>query len=393
MEKIFLKKISLNTNFKKQLTEIGFDETYIDIAKDKYKNECLKIFNLRPFEATILKQICLSLGTDCAVSRGVLTNDVETTDALILTSLKNFSKIVQKLENQPFRCKEIAQQIKNSFENFPSVWEIKKKKFDWQNEKYVMGILNLTEDSFSDGGKYLDINNAIKHVEKMVEDGVDILDIGAESTRPGAFEVDPEVEIKRIEPVLKHVCKNFPNLPISIDTRHMLTAKACFQLGADIINDVSALDFDDKMFEFAKKSKMVFILNHSSSTPCNMQKKTCYKNVIDDIFKYLYKKVEMFQNSGLSKVIVDPGIGFGKETFDNIEIIKSLEEFKSLKKPVLIGLSRKSFLRKYLDIEKIDELDFATSIFDAISFLNGANIVRLHRSKNAKILKNIFKLV
>lgn len=385
---IYIKDIN-KANIIKELESIDFDNSYINCAFSKYEYKSIKLFNLKPHEATILKQICLALGTDCAVSRGVLLNDVNYTDCIITASYSVLKKIIEKLKLQPFRMKQIAKLIENNINKNLKVWEIKDKEFDFQNKKYVMGILNITPDSFSDGGMFLNTKDAIIQVELMIEDGIDILDIGAESTRPGAREVESCEQIKRLKPILKEIIKEFPTLPISLDTRSQEVAKFSLDYNVDIINDVSSGDYDDKMINFIKEHNKIFIITHSSSTPDKMQNKTEYKNLIDDIYLYLKKKVDILEESKINKVIIDPGIGFGKKENQNVEIIKRLRDFKSINKPILIALSRKSFITKLFNTSKKEELDYATVVYNTLALNNGANLIRVHQTENIKLLKNI----
>lgn len=385
---IYIKDIN-KANIIKELESIDFDNYYINYAILKYEYKSIKLFNLKPHEATILKQICLSLGTDCAVSRGVLLSEVDYTDCIITASYSVLKKIVEKLKLQPFRMNQIAELIQNNINRNLEVWKIKDKEFDFQNKKYVMGILNVTPDSFSDGGMFLNPKDALKQVELMIENGIDIIDIGAESTRPGAREVESCEQIKRLKPILKEIIKEFPTLPISLDTRSQKVAKFSIDYNVDIINDVSSGDFDDKMINFIKEHNKIYIITHSSSTPDKMQNKTKYKNLIDGIYLYLKKKVDILEESNINKVIIDPGIGFGKTEHQNIEIIKRLRDFKSINKPILIALSRKSFITKLFNTSKKEELDYATILYNTLALNNGASLIRVHQTKNIKLLKNI----
>ena len=385
---IYIKDLN-EKNMTRELQSVDFDASYINCACQKYKYKSIKLFNLKPHEATILKQICLSLGSDCALSRGVLLNEVDYTDCIVVASYSILKKIVEKLKLQPFRMKEIAQLIQNNINRNLKVWQIKNKEFDFQNKKYVMGILNITPDSFSDGGLFIKLKDALKQVELMVENGIDILDIGGESTQPGAKEVESSEQIKRLKHILKEIVREFPFLPLSIDTRSEEVARFSLDSNVDIINDVSSGDYDKKMIDFIKKYNKIYIITHSPSTPDDMQNKTKYKNLIDDIYLYLKKKVDFLEEKGLKKIIIDPGIGFGKTENQNIEIIKRLEDFKSINKPILIALSRKSFITKLFNTSKKEELDYATVVYNTLALNNGACLTRVHQTENIKFLKNI----
>jgi len=222
---------------------------------------------------------------------------------------------------------------------------INKKKFDFKNKTYTMGILNLTPDSFSDGGSYTDLDNAIKRAKKMVEEGVDIIDVGAESTRPGAEYIEEDAELKRILPVVKRLVSEV-DVPISIDTYKSRVAEECIKAGAHIINDIKGLKGDPNMAKVIAKYGVSVIIMHIQGNPKNMQEKPEYDDIIEDIKGSLEESVDIAVKAGVSpeKIILDPGIGFGKTFENNLEIIKKLCELKKLEYPILIGASRKGFI-------------------------------------------------
>ncbi|MBS4035646.1 MAG: dihydropteroate synthase [Ignavibacterium sp.] len=254
-----------------------------------------------------------------------------------------------------------------------------------------MGILNVTPDSFSDGGKYVDRDFALAHAIKMCEDGADIIDIGGESTRPGADPVSLEEEIDRTIPVIKSIKKEIPDVLISIDTTKSEVANKALESGVSFVNDISALTFDKNMLSIVKKYDAGLILMHIKGIPKNMQDQPDYDDLIGEIYDFLYNQSVAAGKKGLNKIIVDPGIGFGKTVEHNFEILKRLGDFKSLGYPIMIGLSRKSFIGKILDL-KIDERDIPTAILESLAIQNSARIIRTHNVKLAfqsgKILKN-----
>jgi dihydropteroate synthase len=254
-----------------------------------------------------------------------------------------------------------------------------------------MGILNVTPDSFSDGGKYLDKDFALAHAIKMCEDGADIIDIGGESTRPGADPVSLEDEIDRTIPVIKSIKKEIPDVLISIDTTKSEVANKALESGASFVNDISALTFDKNMLSIVKKYDAGLILMHIKGIPKNMQDHPDYDDLIGEIYDFLYNQSVASAKKGLNKIIVDPGIGFGKTVEHNFEILKRLGDFKSLGYPIMIGLSRKSFIGNILDL-KIDERDIPTAVLESLAVQNSARIIRTHNVKlavqSAKILKN-----
>ena len=257
---------------------------------------------------------------------------------------------------------------------------------------YIMGILNVTDDSFSDGGKYYSTENAVKHALEMIDDGADFIDIGGESTRPGAETISADEEIKRIIPVIENILKGKPDTIISADTTKSSVAEAALQNGAKIINDISAFNFDHKIVDIVEKYDAAYVLMHMKGNPKDMQKAPYYDDVITEIYNFLYDKLKILDDAGISKIFIDPGIGFGKRVEDNFEILKRLEDFKSLGYPILIGTSRKSFIGKTLNLE-VDNRDTATSVVESVAIKNGARVIRTHNVKNGvqvcKLLKQL----
>ena len=256
---------------------------------------------------------------------------------------------------------------------------------DFSKKTYLMGILNVTPDSFSDRGQYFDRGLAIKRAHEMVEEGADIIDIGGESTRPGSEPVSLQEEIARTIPIIEEISKKI-KVPISIDTYKAEVAKRAMDAGASIVNDISGLRFDPEMPKVVSKYKVPVIIMHIKGTPKNMQTNPIYKALIPEIMDYFRESIRLAVESGIAedKIIIDPGIGFGK-TFDhNLEIIKNLHEFTLLEKPLLVGPSRKAFIGKILADAPASERLEGTAAAVAISILNGANIIRVHDVKEMK---------
>jgi len=249
---------------------------------------------------------------------------------------------------------------------------------------HLMGVLNVTPDSFSDGGRFFKPERAIKQALLMAKEGADIIDVGGESTRPGADEVSAEEESRRVLPVIDELAKKV-DLPVSIDTYKSEVARRALDAGAAMINDISALRFDPRMGKVAKDYDVPVVLMHIKGTPKNMQKNPSYANVIEEISDYLKESVEMAKEAGIDedKIIIDPGIGFGKRVKDNLEIVKNLRELASLGKPILIGLSRKSFIGKILDLSLEDRLEGSLAAL-VVAITNGANILRVHDVKHSR---------
>lgn len=260
----------------------------------------------------------------------------------------------------------------------------------------VMGVLNVTPDSFSDGGCFFKYDDALKQAEQLIKDGAAIIDIGGESSRPGAQTVSADEEIDRIIPIIEKIKDEFAAI-VSVDTYKERVAKtAVLEAGADMVNDISALRFSDNMAETIAKLDVPVVLMHIKGTPENMQKNPSYQHLIFEIKQYFHTQVDYALSKGVKKekIIIDPGIGFGKRVQDNIEIIKKLAEFKEFELPILIGLSRKSFLGTISNEPIPIERGAETICANIIAILNGASIIRVHNVKDtAKSIKILKKLV
>ena len=254
--------------------------------------------------------------------------------------------------------------------------------YDFSSPK-VMGILNITPDSFYDGGKFKDDQKIKNHINKMINDGMDILDIGGYSSRPGASKVSISEELERVIPTLIFIKKNFKNLIISIDTFRSEVAKASLIEGADIINDISAGVFDPKMMDVISKFNCPYILMHMKGNPRNMQNSPKYKHTAVEIIQFLAERIKVARKKNIVDIIVDPGFGFGKTVEHNFEILNNLENFKALDAPLLTGFSRKSMIFKTLKTTSDEALN-GTSSVNTIALMKGANILRVHDVKEAK---------
>ena len=248
---------------------------------------------------------------------------------------------------------------------------------------HIMGILNVTPDSFSDGGQYLELNKAIEHGLGMANDGADIIDVGGESTRPYSKKTSTNEEIDRVIPVIEVLHKEL-TIPISIDTYKSDVAREALNAGASMINDISALRFDPHMASIASNAEVPLILMHMKGTPDNMQENPTYDDLISEIMEFLKDAIKRSVTAGIKEdlIIVDPGIGFGKTFDDNLKIIKELFRFGSLQRPILLGTSNKSFIGHILDKE-VHERDIGTMATIATGVMNGAHIVRVHNVKKA----------
>lgn len=254
--------------------------------------------------------------------------------------------------------------------------------FDFSQRTYVMGILNVTPDSFSDGGRFFNNESAVRQALRMQEEGADIIDIGGESTRPGAEKITVKEEIKRVVPVIEALAKEL-SVPISVDTYKSAVAEAAVLAGASMINDISGLRFDKKMPGVVAKNEVPVVIMHIKGTPKDMQQNPGYTSLVPEIMDYLHESVEIARGAGIrdNMIIIDPGIGFGKTVGHNLEIIHRLREFEGFEKPILLGPSRKAFIGKTLGGLPVTERLEGTAAAAAIGIFNGANMVRVHDVK------------
>jgi dihydropteroate synthase len=246
----------------------------------------------------------------------------------------------------------------------------------------VMGIINVTPDSFFDGGKYVTEEAIIARAAMMLEAGADFVDVGAYSSRPGATDISVEEEVRRSVAAVRYIFREFPHAVISVDTFRASVAKAVVDEGAAIINDISAGELDNNMLQTISQLGVPYIAMHMRGTPANMKSLTHYDNLIKDIVDYFHQKLSTFQRLGMKDVIIDPGFGFAKTIAQNFQLLQNLDYFRILGKPILVGLSRKSMIWKTLDQEPAEALNGTTSL-NTIALMKGASILRVHDVKEA----------
>jgi len=378
----------------KELKLIGVDERAFDIFEGKSNLILLKLHNINAKGANILKQEFISAGGDVAVHQDVASWKISSTDCLLIGTQHTYKIVLKKLAFEPFfgldKIRELVQKTIAS-KQLP-VYNIRNKIFDFEKEKFIMGILNITPDSFSDGGLYNSIEKALKHTQTMIQEGADIIDIGGESTRPGAEKITKEEEKKRTIPIIKEIRKNFPDIPISIDTYKASVAEEALKNGADIVNDISGLQFDEKMQDIAREFDAPVIIMHIKGTPKNMQQDPHYEDIMKELLEYFDKRINALTSSGIKKIIIDPGIGFGKRLEDNLKIIKNIDEFSIFNLPVLLGVSRKSFIGSVLN-KTVENRLYGSTAANAYVLLRGANIIRVHDITPHKDLIKILKAI
>jgi dihydropteroate synthase len=366
-----------------EFEKIGSTVAGQKIMVEKLFPLAIKVMGLNVSAINILKQEMLARGGDVVTSRDTLLETKGTTDVIIEGQQKSFESLIPKLRMQPFGLKDLADELEIFFDDPKNKrnkknFSIGNKKFDLISDTLIMGIINVTPDSFFDGGKYNHKDQAVKRVSEMISDGVDIIDIGGMSSRPGAKPVSPGEELERTIPVVKSVSNNFDTL-ISIDTYRSEIAREAISAGAHMINDISAFTMDKNMSTVVADKGVSVVLMHMQGEPENMQKNPQYENVIDEIYEYLGDKASDAVDAGISadKIILDPGIGFGKTLDHNLSILNKISEFRLMGYPVMVGVSRKSFIGSILDLPAEDRLE--GSLASAVwSVINGANILRVH---------------
>lgn len=256
----------------------------------------------------------------------------------------------------------------------------------------VMGILNVTPNSFYDGGKHKEINSIIHQVDKMLSEGADFIDIGAYSSKPSAEFVSEEEEIKRLVPILKSLVETFPNIVLSVDTFRANVAKAAVENGVAMVNDISAGFLDDKMLETVSELKVPYIMMHMRGNPQTMQSLTDYKDIVKEMIFYFSERIQKARSFGISDIVIDPGFGFAKTLEQNYEVLNKMELFSILELPLLAGVSRKSMIYKVLESSPQEALN-GTSVLNTIALQKGAKILRVHDVKEAvECIKLVSKL-
>jgi dihydropteroate synthase len=259
---------------------------------------------------------------------------------------------------------------------------IRGKRFDWGSRTYIMGVLNVTPDSFSDGGRFQTVNAAVDRVVQMVSSGVDIIDIGGESAKPGAIPVDVATELARVIPVIEAIRQHpeIRDIPISIDTTKSVVAQAAIAAGADIVNDVSGGEADSEMFATVGELGVPYIMMHMRGTPATMQQMTDYGDLLVEIIAFFETQIDRAVKSGIdrSHLIIDPGVGFAKTYQQSIELIRQLDKFQILDLPLLVGVSRKSFIGKILNQPDPEQRLWGTAAACCASIAGGADILRVH---------------
>jgi dihydropteroate synthase len=379
-----LKLVKIN-NFNEAIEifqKIGVDPYGINAMAPKTRqvNILLKAQSCKV--ANILKQEMLSLGADAAVARGSVSCSVEKTDVLLMGTVKQIRALAAKIEKQPFGLDSISRDLPVLLDRMSQdryILKTARREIVLGERTLIMGVLNVTPDSFSDGNLYLDRQKAVERGLQMADEGADMIDIGGESTRPGSQSVATRREIARVVPVVESLAGKL-SIPISVDTTKSTVARKTLAAGAEIINDISALSDDNKMTSVVREASAALILMHRRGKPENMQTgNLVYDDLMGEIIAYLRKALQKAVTAGIGRnqMVADPGIGFGKTYEDNCKIINKLEELKVLGLPVLAGTSRKAFIGKITGGEPVQRME-GTAATVAAAIMNGCHIVRVH---------------
>ncbi len=344
---------------------------------DKYYTKACNFYYGKTSEKYIENKSSIPLNGSKEISFGSI--EIFTRKKKLKVDIKDINKLPLNLKNKVSNDLKILKKKKSFF------------RLNFSDIPILMGIVNLTPDSFSDGGKYKKKNIAIKHVKNLISSGAKIIDIGGESTRPGANDIDSIKEWNRIKSVLK-VIKNKKYL-VSLDTRKSFVMERAYKIKLDIVNDVSGLNYDPNTVQFLKKTQKPFVIHHMKGTPKNMQIRPSYKNVLLDIYDFFEFKLKYLRKAGIkhNNIILDPGIGFGKNLKHNITLLKNISIFHSLGLPIMLGLSRKRFIKDISELNDTKERIGGTVSSCIQSYMQGVQILRVHDVKEVNQAFKVFK--
>ena len=378
-----------------EFSKVGADSHGIEAMLPKGHLRAVKLEKVPPAAALILKQEMLAKGGDAAIASEVYFGNLAETDVVLLGTPRQYRWLISSLEHHTLsELKAIARELSLAFERYEGrtlgTLRIGGRVFEWGKRTYVMGIINVTPDSFSGDGLAGDVDAAVAQALRFVEEGADILDVGGESTRPGSEPVPEDEELRRVIPVVERLAREV-DVPISIDTYKARVAKEAIEAGASIINDVWGLRMDPDMARVAAELDVPVVVMHNRSRPKNAVQEARlggryvgieYRDLMGDIVRELRQSIDLALEAGIAweKIIVDPGIGFGKTVEQNLEILRRLGELKVLGRPILLGTSRKSVIGYVLNLPPQERVE-GTAATIAIGIANGADIVRVHDVK------------
>ncbi len=363
-----VKKKSIKTlsDAEKAMKTVGVYNDVQEVMAEKTLFQVLEIDDVSSAAANIIKQVAISRGSDAVVNQNVIVNNVEKSTVLLPGTVRELKLISEELKKQPFGLPEVGDKIFQILRADKPLGEFS-----------IMGVLNVTPDSFSDGGDYFSEKDASQRFEEIEKEGADIIDVGAESSRPSSARLEVQEELNRLKMVFPLFKKT--SITISIDTYKSKVAEVALSKGATIVNDISALRMDKEMIDVVRNYDSKVVLMHMKGSPETMQEEPYYNNVMKEIGEFFEERIDFCLSNGIGedKIILDPGIGFGKRQTDNLTILSKLEEFTSYGFPILIGTSRKSFIGRITGDEATERLNgsLASAIY---SYLKGASIFRVH---------------
>ena len=377
-------RVESQSDARRLLEELGSDRGGVLIMSRKMQHAAIAVENVQARAAHIVKQVMLSKGGECATPRDVFLKTTEPVSVIMMGTVGQLRAATRNLSVQPFGLSRLARELKalleREFPDRPSLKSMPVGRFalEFGGRTLVMGVVNVTPDSFSDPGELFDRATARKRAIEMARAGADLIDIGGESTRPKADPVSLGEEIERTVPLIESLAGEL-EIPISIDTYKAEVARRALDAGASIVNDVSAMRFDAGMASLVAERGAPVILMHMQGEPRNMQENPLYDDVVADISRFLLDRASFAQEAGIDggRILVDPGIGFGKTLEHNLEIVRRLDEFKSLGFPLLLGTSRKSFIGRVLEMPE-DRRVLGTAATVAIAIARGVDMVRVH---------------
>lgn len=374
-------KLVSSENLALELSIIGVDIRSLPIFDRKKETLLIKLLLIDAKAANILKQMFLSSGGDVAIHKEVASFTCHQSDALCMGTRKCFEAVIDNLKTQfYFDLDKIGILLQETLQNI-------KKRY----QKQIMGIINITPDSFSDGGDYFDNHEAKNKIQEMIADGVDIIDIGGESTRPGAEIISVEEELRRVVPAIEQTKELNKEITISIDTTKQKVAEEGVLKGASIVNTIF---LTETMIKWLTSVPNQFVLMHMRGNPQNMQSNTTYTNIIEEILRFFDASLQTFKKIGIDqkRVILDPGIGFAKTPEQNMQILHHLSCFSSFGLPVMLGVSRKSFMGKIWNLD-LEERDFPTHLLSLYGFMKEASIIRVHETKQNVFIKTFLQSI
>lgn len=372
---------------RRELLKIGTDPAGVERMAAKMLRHLVKVPAVPCRAANILKQEMLALGGDAAVARGTVACSLPETDVVLIGSVKKLRLLCRRLSHQPFGLPALGEELARLLgylDHPPRVLSGRSCRLDLSRPR-IMGILNVTPDSFSDGGRYRLPDQALERGRRLVQEGADLIDVGGESTRPGAPPVGLQEELDRVLPVVELLAREI-DFPLSVDTYKSAVAKAALAAGASFVNDVSGLRFDPDMAAVVASAGAGLFLMHTRGTPQAMQHDTAYADLVGEVTAYLEEGISRAVAAGVptEAIAVDPGIGFGKSVEGNLEILRRLREFHSLGRPLLLGTSRKGFIGRVLNQAAPQERLFGTLATVAMGVERGAAIFRVHDVRAAR---------